>query len=65
MSVDSAYEYIKNSEDGRSKDIPVIIVRAGTEPPMFSSNFLGWNAEVAASKMDPAEAKLRALKGIS
>ncbi len=78
MSLDAALEYVKNATDGRSPgrfrnapyeliqlDTPVIKVSAGAEPPMFTAQFIGWNYELAASKEDPTEAKLRALKGSS
>ena len=63
LSVDSANDYIKNAEDGRPKECPVVQIRAGNEPPMFTAHFLGWNLEIAASKADPTAAKLAALKG--
>lgn len=65
MAFDSAIEYARNANDGRSADTPIIKVFAGNEPPMFTCHFLGWDPVLAASKEDPAEAKLRALKGNS
>jgi hypothetical protein len=63
MALTTAAEYVKNATDGRSADTPIVLVHAGHEPSLFTSNFLGWNWEVAQSKADPNEAKLRALQG--
>lgn len=41
-------------------DTPVITVKSGSEPPMFTSNFLGWNPTAVKKFVDPYEAKLAA-----
>ena len=42
-----ASEYIKNSPDGRGPDTPVIIVKQGFEPRLFTANFIAWDPEKA------------------
>jgi len=63
MSFQTAIEYVEKSDDGRSKDTPIIKVVAGHEPKLFTCHFLGWDPVRAAAKEDPAEAKLRTAKG--
>jgi len=43
-----------------SADTPVITVKSGSEPPIFTSNFLGWNPTAVKKFVDPYEAKLAA-----
>jgi len=64
MAFQTAIEYIENAGDGRSNDTPIIKVVAGHEPKLFTCHFLGWDPIRAAAKEDPAEAKLRAAKGV-
>jgi len=64
MAFQTAIEYVENAEDGRSKDTAIIKVIAGHEPKLFTCHFLGWDPIRAAAKEDPAEAKLRAAKGV-
>lgn len=47
---------------GSSADTPIVKVRQGSEPPMFTMAFLGWDASAAAVFEDPYEKKLRLLK---
>jgi hypothetical protein len=63
MAFQTAIDFVEKSEDGRSKDTPIIKVVAGSEPKLFTCNFLGWDPVRAAAKEDPSEAKLRAAKG--
>lgn len=63
MAFETAIDYVKTAEDGRSPDTPIIKVVAGHEPRLFTCHFLGWDPVRAAAKEDPSEAKLRAAKG--
>eukprot|EP00300_Choanocystis_sp_HF-7_P015690 c19141_g1_i1.p1 GENE.c19141_g1_i1~~c19141_g1_i1.p1 ORF type:complete len:900 (+),score=261.42 c19141_g1_i1:37-2700(+) len=47
---------------GRSDDLPVLFVVAGSEPPMFTAAFLGWDYTVAEAFEDPYEKKLRLIR---
>lgn len=48
-SMKSALKYVQNAPDGRDPDTPVYSLRAGCEPPQFTSHFLGWSAANAVS----------------
>merc|ERR1712087_478499 len=43
---------------GYSDDTPVVQVHSGSEPPMFTCNFVGWDAEKMKAYVDPYEARL-------
>ena len=62
MSFDVATKYIQSAEDGRDKDCPVITIQAGSEPPMFTCHFLGWDAAKANTFADPYAERLKSLK---
>jgi hypothetical protein len=47
--------------NGSSADTPIVKVRQGSEPPMFTMAFLGWDASAADVFEDPYEKKLRLL----
>jgi hypothetical protein len=59
-----AQEFAAKANDGRDADVPIMRVAAGSEPFMFTSQFVGWDAEFAKKNMflDPYEAKMRALQ---
>lgn len=49
--------------DGRDVDTPIVTVIPGSEPPMFTCHFIGWDASKAGKTfVDPYQAKLAALK---
>jgi len=50
-----------SAADGRSADTPVVLVRAGAEPPMFTCHFIGWDATKRAAFVDPAAARQSSL----
>ncbi len=60
---DFAAQYIREVDDGRDANIPIIRINAGQEPAMFTSHFLAWDAEYTAKRVfkDPYQAKLDAL----
>lgn len=62
-AIDFAAQYIREIDDGRDADIPIIRVHAGQEPAMFSSHFLAWDSEYATKRVfkDPYQVKLDAL----
>lgn len=43
-----------------SPSTPIVKVKSGSEPPIFTANFLGWNPEAKKKFIDPYEAKLAA-----
>ena len=59
MALTTAAEYAK--AHGYSEDLATILVHPGSEPGMFTCNFLGWDAEATAKKfVDSYEVKLAA-----
>merc|ERR1719235_956241 len=42
---DVARQYLTTVGDGRSPDTPVVVVKSGEEPPMFSCHFIGWDED--------------------
>ena len=46
-AVETAAEYIKNAPDKRNDDTPIIALKQGFEPLLFTSNFVSWNPEKA------------------
>ncbi len=62
MALDVAKQYIENAEDGRDKECPIVTIAAGSEPPMFTCHFLGWDSTKANSFADPYAARLKTLK---
>jgi hypothetical protein len=62
-AVEFANQYVAESNDGRDPDSPVILVKAGEEPGLFTSQFVGWDAEAAKKNVfsDPYLSKLEAL----
>jgi len=57
---EAAAEYIK--ANGYGADTPVVEIKSGSEPSIFTCYFLGWNATAKKAFVDPYEAKLAALK---
>ena len=62
LSNDVARKYIDCAEDGRDKGSAVTTIQAGSEPPMFTCHFLGWDHEMANVFVDPYLAKLESMK---
>jgi hypothetical protein len=58
-----AAQYIAGvaEEDGRDVDCPVVVVEDGSEPPIFTCNFLGWTPR-GPDYEDPYTAKMAALR---
>ena len=48
--------------DGRDASTSIIYVAAGSEPPMFTCHFLGWDAKAAEVFVDPYEKRCQELK---
>jgi len=51
----TAIAYVETAADGRSKDTPILRVNSGSEPPLFTAFFQGWDG----SKSDAYERKLK------
>jgi hypothetical protein len=62
-AMEFAQRFISETDDGRDPDMPIIRVNAGVEPPMFASQFLGWDADFYRKNafVDPYQAKLNAI----
>eukprot|EP01121_Diplochlamys_sp_Union-15-3_P004709 TRINITY_DN14910_c0_g1_i1.p1 TRINITY_DN14910_c0_g1~~TRINITY_DN14910_c0_g1_i1.p1 ORF type:complete len:321 (+),score=83.44 TRINITY_DN14910_c0_g1_i1:80-964(+) len=54
----TAIDYIRYADDGRSPDCPVYLVEAGNEPPFFTVYFRGWDYNTAKLGYDPYLRKL-------
>jgi hypothetical protein len=48
--------------DGRDASTNIITISAGSEPPMFTCYFLGWDAKAAEVFVDPYEKRCQELK---
>ena len=48
------------SKRGYEQTVPVVTVKSGYEPAIFTCHFLGWDASSAKGFIDPYEAKLQA-----
>ncbi len=44
--VESAREYLESDPSDRDRDIPIIVVKQGYEPPLFSGFFGAWDDEM-------------------
>lgn len=64
MSQEVARNYVAAAaeKDGRDPSIPIVVVNAGREPPMFTCHFLGWDADAAQRFEDPYERRKRLLE---
>jgi hypothetical protein len=62
-AVEFAQRYVAEVDDGRDRDIPIMKINAGQEPPMFSCHFLGWDNEFTKKRSfrDPYQVKLEAM----
>jgi len=58
MSFAAALDYVGSAPDGRDSNTPVMQCGAGSEPPMFTQSFLGWDYAKAADFQDPYAAKV-------
>jgi advillin len=48
QALEIAVAYIKGAPDTRSEaDVPIVVVKQGSEPPIFTSHFVGWSHERA------------------
>ena len=58
-----AQKYVTSASevDGRDVNTNIIRINAGSEPAMFTCNFLGWDAEAAAVFEDPYEKRMKSL----
>ena len=63
-AIETAQAYVAGATDGRDTEAPILRVNSGSEPPMFTCNFVGWDPELAqANKFeDPYEKKLRLMR---
>eukprot|EP00753_Platysulcus_tardus_P014808 PLAT4544.1.p1 GENE.PLAT4544.1~~PLAT4544.1.p1 ORF type:complete len:858 (-),score=452.55 PLAT4544.1:277-2784(-) len=64
MAIETAQNYVAAAKDGRDSDCPLLQVKAGGEPQMFTCHFLGWDAEMAERNkfVDPYQARMAALR---
>jgi hypothetical protein len=65
-AMETAIAYIDEAAkaDGRKPDdVPVYVVQAGSEPPMFVSCFIGWDYKQADDPSDPYAKAMANLKG--
>jgi len=60
MALESAIGYVETATDGRSKDTPILRITSGSEPPLFTAFFQGWDS----SRSDAYERKLKEI-GVS
>jgi len=63
-AMETAQEYNRTAQDGRDPDIPIVEVKAGSEPLLFTQFFPGWDPGFAEKNkfIDPYEAKLAAMR---
>ena len=63
-AVETAQKYVLTSNDGRDEDTPIMVVKAGAEPNLFSQHFIGWDDDFFQKNkfVDPYQAKLAELK---
>ena len=64
MANDVARKYVSAAAeiDGRDPATNIITIHAGSEPPMFTCHFLGWDAKAAEVFVDPYEKRMKELK---
>lgn len=62
LGLELCVKYIKYSQDGRDPESPIVVIRAGSEPPMFTCHFLAWDADAAGAFVDPYQARLAAMR---
>ena len=56
LAVETAAAYVTNAPDHRKgEDTPIVVVKQGFEPKIFTAHFPGWNAE---------KAKVRGMSGV-
>lgn len=58
MAAETAAAYVE--AQGYSDGTPIVTVKSGDEPMLFTSHFLGWDQSKARTFVDPYEAKLAA-----
>ena len=65
-SFDFAARFCREANDGRDPSIPVIIVKAGEEPSLFTCHFHGWDCDLASRNvfLDPYEQKLKEMRDL-
>jgi len=63
-AVEYAQQFAVAAQDGRDPNLPIMRVSSGSEPLLFTSQFVGWDSEFAKRNVfvDPYQAKLDALK---
>jgi hypothetical protein len=63
-TAEMAQKFINDASDGRDADMPIITVNAGSEPPMFTQHFLGWDPLFMEkhSFKDPYNAKVASMQ---
>lgn len=57
-------QYVKDAADGRDKDSPIITIKAGSEPALFTSHFVPWDIAYFESLnfADPYAARVQAME---
>ena len=43
---ETASEYLSSDPSGRDKDIPIIVIKQGNEPPQFTGMFGAWDPNI-------------------
>jgi len=61
LALSLAEKYVLAANDGRASDVPISVVSSGSESPMFTAAFLGWDHDKAQEFEDPYEKKMRAI----
>lgn len=63
-AIEYAQQFATAAQDGRDPNLPIMRISAGSEPVLFTSQFVGWDPEFAKRNVfvDPYQAKLDALK---
>jgi hypothetical protein len=62
MEIAQKYVASASAVDGRDADTSIVTLKAGSEPPMFTCHFLGWDATAAQVFEDPYEKRMKSLK---
>lgn len=60
-----AQKYVEACNDGRDVDTPILLIRSGQEPELFTCNFVGWETSTEKHFVDPYQAKLAEMRKIA
>lgn len=45
-AAEAASEYLSSDPSGRDKDIPIVVIKQGNEPPQFTGIFGAWDPNI-------------------